>query len=197
MTSLHPHLLYASWVGTGRATLLATNPLPHRTHSTALTPHGSGTDWAEVAILIAVALVVGGLFGRFLASRDHLRPTADWPPKADLTTREDVQTGDAAVTDTVAERRSLVNACIRVRDMVSSGAVRRILGDALAEAGVMEVDPTGQQFNPDVHCSVGLVHTKDPTLEAVIASAERVGYQDRGRQLRPPNVYVFTHAEAL
>ena len=99
--------------------------------------------------------------------------------------------------DTAAERRSLVNACIRARDMVSSGAVRRILGHALAEAGVMEVDPTGQQFNPDVHCSVGLVHTKDPTLEAVIASAERVGYQDRGRQLRPPNVYVFTHAEAL
>ena len=42
MTSLHPHLHYASWVGTGRATLLATNPLPHRTHGTVLTPQVQG-----------------------------------------------------------------------------------------------------------------------------------------------------------
>src|ERR1700691_2539030 len=62
-----------------------------------------------------------------------------------------------------AERDALVSACIRARDL-SSGPVRRILGEALTRAGVVEVDPTGQPFDPDRHCSVGLLHTPSSQL---------------------------------
>jgi molecular chaperone GrpE len=94
-----------------------------------------------------------------------------------------------------AERDALVSACIRARDM-SSGSIRRILGEALAQAGVVEVDPTGQPFDPDRHCSVGLLHTPSSQLDATVASSERVGYDDRGRHLRQPEVIVFTSEQA-
>jgi hypothetical protein len=95
-----------------------------------------------------------------------------------------------------AERDALVKACIRARDLAGSGVVRRVLGEALALAGVTEVDPTGQRFDPDMHCSVGVLHTPLPRLDATVASAERVGYDDHGRHLRPPEVIVFTSEPA-
>ena len=101
----------------------------------------------------------------------------------------------ASVVDLEAERAALVQACIRARDMVSSEVVRRILGDALADAGVGEVDPTGERFDPDIHCSVGLVHTTDPHLDSMVESSERVGYLDRGRQLRLADVVVYSYGE--
>jgi GrpE len=96
------------------------------------------------------------------------------------------------VPDAKAERDLLVQACIRTRDLVGGGALRQVLGDALMRAGVTEVDPTGQPFDPDLHCSVGVTHTADPGMADTVAAAERVGYEDRGRQLRPPEVIVFT-----
>jgi molecular chaperone GrpE len=100
-----------------------------------------------------------------------------------------------SLADGQAEREVLVSACIRARDM-SGGAVRRILGEALAQAGVVEVDPTGQPFDPDRHLSVGILHTPSPGLDATVASAERVGYDDHGRHRRQPEVIVFTSEEA-
>ena len=100
-----------------------------------------------------------------------------------------------SLADGQAEREALVSACIRARDM-SGGAVRRILGEALAQAGVVEVDPTGQPFDPDLHRSVGILHTPSPRLDATVASAERVGYDDHGHHRRPPEVIVFTSEEA-
>jgi hypothetical protein len=93
-----------------------------------------------------------------------------------------------------AGRASLVAACIRASDMVTSDAVRQVLADALAHAGVSEVDPTGQRFDPDLHCSAGIADTGDPGLDSVVASSERVGYEDRGRQLRPATVIVYTYS---
>jgi hypothetical protein len=100
-----------------------------------------------------------------------------------------------SLADGHAEREVLVSACIRARDM-SGGAVRRILGEALAQAGVVEVDPTGQPFDPDLHRSVGILHTPSPRLDATVASADRVGYDDHGHHRRPPEVIVFTSEEA-
>ena len=94
-----------------------------------------------------------------------------------------------------AQRDALVTACIRARDM-TSGSVRRILGEALAQAGVIEVDPTGQPFDPDRHKSVGLLHTPSSQLDDTVASSERVGYDDHGRHIRQPEVIVFTSEQA-
>jgi molecular chaperone GrpE (heat shock protein) len=91
-----------------------------------------------------------------------------------------------------AERDDLIQACIRALDMVQSGAVRDVLGGALERAGVVRVDPTGQLFDPDVHCSVGLLHTQDQALDDTVARLERAGYSDHGRQLRVPEVVVYT-----
>jgi molecular chaperone GrpE len=100
-----------------------------------------------------------------------------------------------SLTGEQAERDALVSAAIRARDM-ASGSVRRILGEALAQAGVVEVDPTGEPFDPDRHCSVGLLHTPSSQLDATVASSERVGYDDHGRHLRQPEVIVFTSEQA-
>jgi len=132
---------------------------------------------------------------------DPARPSTEpgTEPGTDRSTEPGTERGTERITvslaDRQAERDALVQACIRARDLSGGGAVRRILGEALALAGVIEVDPTGQPFDPDVHCSVGVLHTPVPRLDDTIASAERVGYDDHGRQLRPPEVIVFTSEE--
>ena len=97
--------------------------------------------------------------------------------------------------DLSAERDVLVRACIRARDLAASAAIRQVIGDALTKAGVIEDDPTGQRFDPERHRSVGVTPTGDPALDDTIASAERVGYLDRGRQLRPAEVILFSLAQ--
>jgi len=120
-----------------------------------------------------------------------VNPVRDDPEPA----RRGTERITVSLADPQAERDALVQACIRARDMTGGGAVRRILGEALALAGVTEVDPAGQRFDPDVHCSVGVLHTPVPRLDATIASAERVGYDDHGRHLRLPEVIVFASEE--
>ncbi|WP_344504853.1 nucleotide exchange factor GrpE [Dactylosporangium maewongense] len=90
------------------------------------------------------------------------------------------------------DRRALVQACIYVRDRVTSKALGDRLGAALKEAGVTTLEPTGVRFDPAHHEAGGAAPSTDPALIGSIAAVEVPGYLDRdGRVLRAPIVTVY------
>lgn len=94
-----------------------------------------------------------------------------------------------------ADRRALVQACIYVRDRVTSKALGDRLGAALQEAGVKTLEPTGVRFDPAHHEAGGAAPSNDPALIGSIAAVEVPGYLDRdGRVLRAPIVTVYQAA---
>jgi hypothetical protein len=157
----------------------AAHQLAKAAHGAKAAPH-SATSSSVAAWLLAVAGAIALFVVGYWLGRRRRPPSLGILPIS-------IRVPDAG-------RASLVAACIRASDMVTSGAVRQVLGDALAHAGVNEVDPTGQRFDPDLHCSAGTTHTGDPALDSIVASSERVGYEDRGRQFRPATVIVYTYA---
>jgi hypothetical protein len=175
--------------------------------------HHTGSSSLGTYLLAVAALVIGVLagfilrpvVGRRARPPGHAAPTRLSEPAPAQTRLSGSGQPTAAAPrqappspqdpDAKAERDLLVQACIRARDLAGGGALRQVLGDALTRAGVTEVDPTGQPFDPDLHRSVGVTHTADPGMADTVAAAERVGYEDRGRRLRPPEVIVFTAQE--
>jgi molecular chaperone GrpE len=196
-----------------KATVSPTTAHPSPSHHVLAHAQPAAGFPVGTVLLVAVALIVGLSVGLLLRRRPSARPAgvpgggrgiAPGYPRRDPRPRDPSPpyapplSGPPRIVPPggeQAERDALVSACIRARDM-SSGSVRRILGEALTRAGVVEVDPTGQPFDPDRHCSVGLLHTPSSQLDATVASSERVGYDDHGRQLRQPEVLVFTSEEA-
>ncbi|MFB9179613.1 nucleotide exchange factor GrpE [Dactylosporangium sucinum] len=91
-----------------------------------------------------------------------------------------------------ADRRALVQACIYVRDRVTSKALGDRLGAALAEAGVTVLEPVGVRFDPAHHEAGGTTPASDPSQVGQISAVEVPGYVDRdGRVLRAPIVTVY------
>jgi hypothetical protein len=91
----------------------------------------------------------------------------------------------------VAERRTLVETCIYVRDRASSKAISDRLAWALGEVGVVEDRPTGERFDTARHEAGGTAPTDDQRREGTIAAVEITGYTDRGNVVRAPVVTVF------
>jgi hypothetical protein len=98
-------------------------------------------------------------------------------------------TGRPASDD--AGRGALVQACIYVRDRLTSRALAERLGAALREAGVEPLEPNGERFDAAHHEAGGTVATNDPAKVGRIAAVEVPGYADRGRPLRAPVVTVY------
>jgi GrpE len=94
------------------------------------------------------------------------------------------------------DRSNLVQTCIYVRDRVTSMALANRLDQALAEAGVRTVEPTGERFDPSHHEAGGALPTTDETLVGTIATVEAPGYADHGVLLRPPVVTVYQRRQA-
>lgn len=130
-----------------------------------------------------------GFFGTLLAagsvlalwfSRDNVSPAA--APTLAAPPREHPD----------GDRSTLVQACIYVRDRVTSKALADRLGWALQEAGVSTVAPAGARFDPGLHEAGGSVVTEDPAKAGTVAAVEMPGYVDRGGVvLRAPLVTVY------
>ncbi len=91
-----------------------------------------------------------------------------------------------------ADRNTLVQAAIYVRDRVTSKALADRLGAALRDAGVETLEPTGVRFDPAQHEAGGAAPSEDPSKIGSIAAVEVPGYADRGgRILRAPVVTVY------
>lgn len=129
-----------------------------------------------------------GFFGTLLAagavlalwlSRDNVGPAAE--PALAAPSREHPD----------GDRSTLVQACIYVRDRITSKALADRLGWALQEAGVSTVAPAGARFDPGLHEAGGSVVTEDPAKAGTVAAVEIPGYVDRGVVLRAPVVTVY------
>jgi hypothetical protein len=123
--------------------------------------------------LLAAGAVLALWFSR--DNTDPARPTTAAPPR-------EHPDGD---------RSTLVQACIYVRDRVTSKALADRLGWALQEAGVSTVAPAGARFDPGLHEAGGSVGTEDPAKAGTVAGVEMPGYVDRGVVLRAPVVTVY------
>jgi molecular chaperone GrpE (heat shock protein) len=67
--------------------------------------------------------------------------------------------------------------------------------DALADVGVKAIEvPAGTRFDPERHRAADTVMTEEETLAGVVAQTERLGFVDRGRRLRWPEVLVYQTA---
>jgi len=102
------------------------------------------------------------------------------------------QPEDSSSRAAVADREKLVSACIDVTDRLTNAALRDILISALADAGVEAIDGDGDSFDAGRHRAIHRVDTDDPRQHGRIASTERLGYSDRGKVIRPPEVSVFS-----
>jgi hypothetical protein len=110
------------------------------------------------------------------------------PRSAPAPTREPSRAEERAVAD----RGTLVQAAIYVRDRVTSKALADRLGTALRDAGVETLEPTGARFDPAHHEAGGAAPSDDPSKIGSIAAVEVPGYADRGgRILRAPVVTVY------
>lgn len=90
-----------------------------------------------------------------------------------------------------ADRDSLVQTCIYLRDRVTSTALAGRIDQTLSQVGVAPLEPTGQRFDPSHHEAGGTVATTDDGLVGTIAAVETPGYADRGVLLRVPVVTVY------
>lgn len=68
-------------------------------------------------------------------------------------------------------------------------ATLRLLKSVLERAGVTELAPSGQQFDPQLHEALSIRPTRDAEPGAVVEIVQK-GYQLNGRLLRPARVVV-------
>jgi hypothetical protein len=94
------------------------------------------------------------------------------------------------------DRKALVEGLIELGDLLDSPALMRRVTDALGAAGVEAVDVAGERFDPARHRAVDRVATGDPDAHGLIVETERLGYVDRGRHTRLPEVAVYHHGGA-
>jgi molecular chaperone GrpE len=110
-------------------------------------------------------------------------------------TRSRAVDGAAGLSDSRVrrDRELLMWACVEVADVLSSQALRAQLITALAQAGVSAIEvPAGTPFDPVRHKATGAVTTSDAALDHLVVDTEKPGFVDRGRQLRPPEVTVYS-----
>lgn len=147
---------------------------------------GIGFTGAAVAGGVAVAfLLVGGRSPRTAGPAGNglpVAPVSGAGSDPGLTQR---------LEQAEAERQTLVQTCVYVRDRATSRAIADTLGRALQEVGVNTVAPVGVRFDPAHHEAGGATAAADPTQVGTIAAVEVPGYIDRGVALRAPVVTVY------
>jgi hypothetical protein len=138
--------------------------------------------------LIADSLAAGliGLLGPLFGAAAVLLLAAAGPDVEPTPAPGPGPSGDGA-----ADRASLVQTCIYLRDRLTSTALANRVDQSLAQIGVSTVDPTGERFDPGHHEAGGALPTDDDTLVGTIATVEAPGYLDHGVLLRPPVVTVY------
>ena len=151
------------------------------------------------AVLPALVALLGVLAGGLVAGLGRRDDIAGPATTSGSTERPDgpfgtppSPSGPVAATATPGpDWDNLVAEVIGVRDLVPSEALAGRLGVALAGAGVTEVDPIGERFDPARHRAVRAESTTDRALVGIVAATERIGYDGQGRHVRLPDVSVY------
>lgn len=147
------------------------------------TAGGGSSGWKLLGLAAAVALAALAALAVLLRRRP--------PPRAEEAPAPARRPGEPS-PELVHDRSSLIGSCLYLYDVLGDEVLRACLRDALAEAGVSELDSVGAPFDPSKHRATGWVPTDDPALEGRIAEVERRGFSDRGAVLRLPEVRVYS-----
>jgi hypothetical protein len=165
---------------------------PVTTQETVCTRRAFGFAASSVTLLGALFAVVA-VIAMMLAGGRRPVPAPTQPP-VQPAAQPPVSPADR-VRQTEADRETLVDAVIYVRDRLTSKALADRLGRALGQAGIRQIDPAGSAFDPARHEAGGSTPADDPVNVGRIAAVEVPGYADRnGRLLRPPVVTVYQPA---
>jgi molecular chaperone GrpE len=148
------------------------------------TRSGGSSGWKLLAVA-AAAVALAALAALALLLRRRRPPRAEAAPAP-------ARGSGSPSPDLVHDRSSLIGSCLYLYDVLGDEVLRARLRDALAEAGVSELDSVGARFDPSQHRATGWVPTDDPALEGRIAEVERRGFSDRGAVLRLPEVRVYS-----
>ena len=139
---------------------------------------------ASKQLIVLILVTLGSLTAVALAL---VRPASSAEPPR----RSARRPGAPGAGQAGADRAELVQACIYVRDRITSVALAERLGAALRQAGVTPIEPTGVRFDPTHHEAGGATPTDDPVQVGTVAAVEVPGYADRGHVLRAPVVTVY------
>jgi hypothetical protein len=93
------------------------------------------------------------------------------------------------------DRRQLLEACMELSDRLSNEALRQRLLAAMAGVGVEPIDPDGEVFDPERHHAIFRTPASNSSQHGRVASTERLGFADRGKIIRRPEVAVFREEE--
>jgi molecular chaperone GrpE len=158
-------------------------------------PPGADEEAADVGALQAA---LAAAEGRALESRDlYMRALAELENVRKRASRDVEQAHKFALEriayDLIAVKDSLelglANAAPTDKLREGTEATLRLLSNALEKAGLTEIVPQGEQFNPELHEAMLM----QPSAEHVPNSITQVvqkGYQLNGRLLRPARVIV-------
>jgi molecular chaperone GrpE len=158
-------------------------------------PPGADEEAADVGALQAA---LAAAEGRALESRDlYMRALAELENVRKRASRDVEQAHKFALEriayDRIAVKDSLelglANAAPTDKLREGTEATLRLLSNALEKAGLTEIVPQGEQFNPELHEAMLM----QPSAEHVPNSITQIvqkGYQLNGRLLRPARVIV-------
>ena len=137
----------------------------------------------------------------------HLRLAAEFDNYRRRTRLELGEAGDGARADLASTLLDVVDDLQRVAETQLDatttealhegiGLVARKFAKVLADAGVEQVNPLGERFDPNFHDALMMTPTEDPEEDELVSHVVLVGYRLGARLLRPARVTVFRHEEA-
>jgi hypothetical protein len=89
------------------------------------------------------------------------------------------------------DRSRLIATCMELSDRLSNEALRERLLSTMASVGVEVIAPDGEPFDSERHHAIFRTPTTDRSQHGRVASTERLGFSDRGRIIRRPEVAVY------
>ncbi|WP_419161230.1 nucleotide exchange factor GrpE [Candidatus Palauibacter sp.] len=145
--------------------------------------------------------------GELAVLRDrHLRLAAEFENFRRRTRRELGEAGERARAELAGKLLEVMDDLQRVADTPCDGTttealhegislVARKFAKVLADAGVEQVNPVDERFDPTLHDALMMTPTDDPALDELVSHVVLVGYRLGDRLLRPARVTVFRHDE--
>jgi molecular chaperone GrpE len=158
----------------------------------AVPPSDANAEVAELRSALAAAET------RALESRDlYMRALAELENVRKRATRDVEQAHKYAVdrfaNDLVGVKDSLELGLIAAGDVetlkAGTDATLKLLKKAFEKAGVIELDPLGEPFNPELHEAMAMQPSAEHVPDSVTQVVQK-GYQLNGRLLRPARVIV-------
>lgn len=159
---------------------------------------GSGGEAQESMDLESLQQALSAAEARALESRDlYMRALAEMENIRKRSARDIEQAQKFAVdrfaNDLVGVKDSLelgLESSATVEALkAGTEATLKLLAKAFERAGVVEVDPSGEPFNPELHEAMAMQPSAEHVPNTVLQVVQK-GYQLNGRLLRPARVIV-------